>query len=863
MNYLNQINNALLGPAGKPPPPAIETIQKITDRLTQSALLSDRRAAVLSLKGLSRDWKQAVGEHSLLALISVLQVDAKEDSDIGKATLETLVILCECSEPAEAEGSKSKSKIPKDDIGLKHTDIILQQPEATHTLLYLLTQTNFYVRFTSVQLLSVLLLNRPQKVQQHFLSDPGGPSSILTILDERREIIRNEALLLTQALIDSNVDIQKALAFESIFEKLLSIISQEGGIEGGVVAQDCLIIIDGLLRFNGSNQSYFRELTLPSALPPLLLYPSPSPHPDHPTPQEFSLQFWDTQKVSNASIVLNIINILSKGKGASQRALEQSGITRCLIDLSLASNAPTVLKTEALQTLSPAANFFQLLTSYIPVPDTNGEEWDRLPEETALSAIIGIALDGEYGGIVGPISPPKEAEALELRVAAASLFEKHVYGNIELRLSLLGGAAVGSRESPPNEEVSPSLRILRVLAEPPTPPLSPSAAQSTLFASILFSSLIRSSERCKSVGQSIIPSQLSPTDSAPLPSEGNDDDDPPQSLLATLVGSVALALRSRSQARELGAASELGEWDRVIIAYLSVLCLWCWDNPQGVKEVLVEGGALGVVVEPIAQSSEVDILVQGLSAFFLGVCYEFNREAGEIDRSTLHTIIHSRIGLDNFTSRIARVRDDVRFKALSVDTPIVFFDADGYEVPADSPDARPTVWLDWTFVEFWRSNSYSIQKSVAADPDAITGGRGLDPETEAHIASLKALIRSQAQELETAYAQIAELSEQQAQAQPPPPVESPPTTELAPAPQIGQLTERIDALEVELAGERMKRNQVEKEQEDLLVLLDELNSKRRRDKGRMREQGLEVSEGEDEVEDDGENGEDEGSDSQA
>ena len=126
MNYLNQINNVLLGPAGKTTPPAIETIQKITDRLTQSALLSDRRAAVLSLKGLSRDWKQAVGEHSLLALNNVLQVDAKEDPDIGKATLETLVILCECNEPTEAEGSKTKSKISKDDVGLKHTDVLLQ-----------------------------------------------------------------------------------------------------------------------------------------------------------------------------------------------------------------------------------------------------------------------------------------------------------------------------------------------------------------------------------------------------------------------------------------------------------------------------------------------------------------------------------------------------------------------------------------------------------------------------------------------------------------------------------------------------------------------------------------------------------------
>lgn len=45
-----------------------------------------------------------------------------------------------------------------------------------------------------------------------------------------------------------------------------------------------------------------------------------------------------------------------------------------------------------------------------------------------------------------------------------------------------------------------------------------------------------------------------------------------------------------------------------------------------------------------------------------------------------------------------------------------------------------------------------------------------------------------------------------------------------------------------------KRKDVEKEQEDLLVLLDEVTSKRRKDKARLREAGLEVSE--DEAEDD-------------
>lgn len=50
---------------------------------------------------------------------------------------------------------------------------------------------------------------------------------------------------------------------------------------------------------------------------------------------------------------------------------------------------------------------------------------------------------------------------------------------------------------------------------------------------------------------------------------------------------------------------------------------------------------------------------------------------------------------------------------------------------------------------------------------------------------------------------------------------------------------------------------MEKEQEDLLVLLDEMSTKRRRDKVRMREAGLEVSEDEGEDDGDDEGGEDE------
>ena len=163
-----------------------------------------------------------------------------------------------------------------------------------------------------------------------------------------------------------------------------------------------------------------------------------------------------------------------------------------------------------------------------------------------------------------------------------------------------------------SDEHSASLRILRALADPPSSaqPLAPSTALHSLFASLVFTSLIRSSTKCKTAAHAIIPSHLLYPGQAPASGTEDDDEEPPPSLLATLMGSVALALRSRSQARDTianaaavaGAAGaepvgsgELTEWDRVIVGYLSVLCFWCWDDPQSVREVLDEGGALGVV----------------------------------------------------------------------------------------------------------------------------------------------------------------------------------------------------------------------------------------------------------------------------
>jgi hypothetical protein len=56
------------------------------------------------------------------------------------------------------------------------------------------------------------------------------------------------------SLTENNADIQKIVAFENAFEKLLEIITEEDGLNGGIIVQDCLHLILNLLRYNVSNQ---------------------------------------------------------------------------------------------------------------------------------------------------------------------------------------------------------------------------------------------------------------------------------------------------------------------------------------------------------------------------------------------------------------------------------------------------------------------------------------------------------------------------------------------------------------------------------------------------------------------------------
>lgn len=182
---------ALQGETGKPQS-ANDAIDKLCDRLANGATLEDRRAALLAIKGLSRDYKLDAGNAVLPILLTMLERDASDDPELAKVVLETLNVLCE-TEEAAAGIKPSRSAMSRQEVspGLRNTDRFLASERPSHALLSLLATQHFYVRYFSLQLLGTLLSSRPEPVQKHVLSAPGGIGNLVDVLDDKREIIRN------------------------------------------------------------------------------------------------------------------------------------------------------------------------------------------------------------------------------------------------------------------------------------------------------------------------------------------------------------------------------------------------------------------------------------------------------------------------------------------------------------------------------------------------------------------------------------------------------------------------------------------------------------------------------------------------
>ncbi|XP_023190039.1 general vesicular transport factor p115 isoform X5 [Xiphophorus maculatus] len=350
---MNFFRGVMGGQTAGPQPSGAETIQKLCDRVASSTLLEDRRDAVRALKSLSKKYRMEVGTQAMDHLINILQTD-RSDSEILGYALDTLYNVISNDEEEEQDENAQKQA---DDLGTQFTEKFIQDPEHITLLLTLLEEFDFHVRWPGVKLLTALLKNQGVQVQGIILVSPMGVSRLMDLLADSREVIRNDGLLLLQQLTKGNAAIQKIVAFENAFERLLDIITEEGSSDGGIVVEDCLLLLLNLLKNNSSNQNFFKEGSYIQRMKPWFEVGDDN-------------SGWSAQKVTNLHLMLQLVRVMvspvnSPGATAScQKCMYQCGLLQQLCTILMATGVPADILTETINTVSEVIRGSQVNQDY-------------------------------------------------------------------------------------------------------------------------------------------------------------------------------------------------------------------------------------------------------------------------------------------------------------------------------------------------------------------------------------------------------------------------------------------------------------------------------------------------------------------
>ncbi|XP_011496155.1 PREDICTED: general vesicular transport factor p115 [Ceratosolen solmsi marchali] len=305
MEYLKSGLKSVLGaPSPENSPSGAETVERLVDRLSSSTLLGDRRDACRALKALSRTYRIEVGVQGMDALKQILYID-KTDYEILGLSLDT---LCNITNPEifDEEVDKQESK---HSIGEQFTEIFIKKQDTVSQVLKFLEEFDFRVRWSALKLLSNLLLHKSKDIQEIILESPMGISKLMDLLGDSREVIR--------------------------------------GIEGGIVVEDCLLLMVNLLRGNYSNQYFFKEGNYIQRLTPMFQsFTKVNENKVH--------VLWNSQKVSNVHCMIQVIRALVVPNGSAQlvtdcqKIMKNCHLLQALCDILMIIGVPTDILAETI-----------------------------------------------------------------------------------------------------------------------------------------------------------------------------------------------------------------------------------------------------------------------------------------------------------------------------------------------------------------------------------------------------------------------------------------------------------------------------------------------------------------------------------
>ena len=656
---------------------ATDTIATLSSRLQSATLLEDRRNAILGLRSFAKLFPASVASGALRDLIASIRKDAA-DSDTTKVVLETLLMLFTPDE---------RSTEASEEISLWLADEFTQRQDNITVLLDLLESKEFYLRLYSLQLISQIAAARPERTQECIFTAPLGVSRLVAVLDDRRDAVRNEALLLLVALTPSSTELQKVVAFENAFDRIFAQIESEGSLtHGSSTVQDCLSLLANLLKLNVSNQSYFREIGCIRKLTTLLANVSKEEH------TEDGVSEWARpQRDMNVWGLLSIVQLFlvrgGKGTPLNQASFWQNGMAVEVLQLAFKSELNIKLKAKCLATCA------DLIRGNGALQEQFGDL--AVPKRDLIASVAsGRSTPAHKPGLNGTKTPngqttPKPVQMInvieallqlalepapiavfDVRLAATECVKAFFAGHNGIRVHVLRRAIDGYRTG---EDEIPN--ILAVLMESPDDRRTMDPYQNWM-ASVLLFHLLYDHAEAKTLALSVSEGEAA---------NGEEVITCLQAITENLITSV-----------------RRGEDERFSIAYLMLLSGWLFEEPDAVNDFLGESSS----VQSLINTSKVSTspIVSGLCVVLLAIIYEFSSKDSPIPRPALQKLLVG-YGREHYIDRLTKLRENafVRdFEVLPQSTSL-----DG---------GLPEVFFDRTFVEFLKDNFSRLSRAIDRDP---------------------------------------------------------------------------------------------------------------------------------------------------
>lgn len=610
---------------------AAETIELLVNRLANSTLLDDRRDACRALKAMSRKFRIEVGAQGLEHILDVLESEATApaaDEEILSYALDTLCNICS-PEEFEEEVISDNARDNINNIGEQFTEIFLKKVKNVQTCIDILDLYDFKVRRPAVKLLTNLLLNKPRDMQENILGSQMGVSRLMDILVDPREVLRNDALLLLIQLTKGNANLQKIVAFENAFDKLVDIIQSEEYSDGGIVVEDCLRLMLNLLRNNPSNQTFFREGS----------YIQRAAKFFELTLDEQEIEIgWSAQKVSNMLHMLLVMRTLvspSNPTGITtscQETILNCGLLEKLCSILMAAGIPAEILTETINTISECirghvAN--QTFFSNINAPTD--------PPKPALMLLL--------------MSMVNEKQPFSLRCAVLYCFQSYLHKNPTGQLSIMNTLL------PDTDYVAPPAALQQ------TSPTTPKVMSSPASRMTQYSEDLGPPKTDMSAGQLLCgglfsPDRLSNWFSATALAHGLTDQDNIKLELLRVQLSTAGGNVPISFLAQVCHITQMTSNIQSRIGYLMLICTWIINCPPAVSHLLKVNTVIPFLTGQIGSNEhdELERLGQGLCAFLLGLCVVFNDDsvAGST-QDQLYQLIEKRIGYEVFMDKLGEV----------------------------------------------------------------------------------------------------------------------------------------------------------------------------------------------------------------